>query len=165
MIKDVMNNLGRAAYMAMVGKEKLTIKFKKLHKDATIPKYQTAGAAGMDLCALSWGVLAPNETGLIKTGLSVEIPPGYEGQVRSRSGLALKNGIVVLNSPGTIDFDFRGEIGVILHNTSTRAYTVNEGDRIAQLVIAPMVQAEVVEVTELSDTTRGTGGFGSTNIK
>ncbi len=106
--------------------------------------------------------LAPLERRLIPTGLCIELPPGYEGQVRPRSGLALKQGLTCLNSPGTIDADYRGEVGVILINLSNAAVTLAPGDRVAQLIIAPVVQATLAEVEVLSDTTRGEGGFGST---
>jgi dUTP pyrophosphatase len=129
-----------------------------------LPRYETNGAAGLDLRAnlTSDIVLLPLERALIPTGLFIELPLGYEAQVRPRSGLAYKKGITVLNSPGTIDADYRGEIGVILVNLSNEAFTVSNGERIAQLVIARHEQAEWIEVNELSDTNRGTGGFGST---
>jgi dUTP pyrophosphatase len=129
-----------------------------------LPRYETNGAAGLDLRAnlTSDIVLLPLERALIPTGLFIELPLGFEAQVRPRSGLAYKKGITVLNSPGTIDADYRGEIGVILVNLSNEAFTVSNGERIAQLVIARHEQAEWIEVNELSDTNRGTGGFGST---
>lgn len=129
-----------------------------------LPRYETNGAAGLDLRAnlISDIVLLPLERALIPTGLFIELPLGYEAQVRPRSGLAYKKGITVLNSPGTIDADYRGEIGVILVNLSNEAFTVSNGERIAQLVIARHEQAVWVEVNELSDTNRGVGGFGST---
>ena len=130
-----------------------------------LPKYETCQSAGMDLRAyLPEGpvTLKPMQRGLVKTGLFMELPDGYEAQVRPRSGLALKKGITVLNSPGTIDADYRGEICVILINLSQEDFVINDGERIAQMVIAKCEQAEVVEVTELTDTERGTGGFGHT---
>lgn len=129
-----------------------------------LPEYKTPDAAGMDLVAnLTESVqLGSLERKLIPTGLYMEIPLGYEAQVRPRSGLALKSGITCLNTPGTIDADYRGEIGVILANLSLEPFTVNDGDRIAQLVIAKHEKAEWEMVTELSDSERGTGGFGST---
>ena len=133
-----------------------------------LPKYETTQSAGMDLRAfLPEGpvTLKPLERGLIKTGLFMELPAGYEAQVRPRSGLALKKGITVLNSPGTIDADYRGEICVILINLSNEEFVVNDGERIAQMVIARHEQAEIVEVQELTDTERGTGGFGHTGKK
>lgn len=130
-----------------------------------LPKYQTALSAGMDLYAnLDAPVtLKPLERKLIATGLLMELPQGYEAQIRPRSGLAIKNGITVLNTPGTIDADYRGEIGVILVNLSAESFTVNDGDRIAQMVIAKHETAIWDEVDELSETDRGAGGFGSTS--
>lgn len=130
-----------------------------------LPKYETQQSAGMDLRAyLPEGpvTLRPMERGLVKTGLFMELPAGYEAQVRPRSGLALKKGITVLNSPGTIDADYRGEICVILINLSHEDFVINDGERIAQMVIAKCEQAEVVQVEELTNTERGTGGFGHT---
>lgn len=131
------------------------------------PDYETKASAGMDLRA---NLEAPITLGsldrtIIKTGLFIELPVGYEAQVRPRSGLAAKNGITVLNAPGTIDADYRGEIGVILANLSKESFTVEPGDRIAQLVIAKHDRAEWIEVEALSDSDRGAGGFGSTGIK
>ena len=130
-----------------------------------LPKYQTALSAGMDLYANldELVTLKPLERKLIATGLLMELPQGYEAQVRPRSGLAIKNGITVLNTPGTIDADYRGEIGVILVNLSAESFTVNDGDRIAQMVIAKHETAIWDEVDELSETDRGAGGFGSTS--
>ena len=130
-----------------------------------LPKYQTALSAGMDLYAnIEEPVtLKPLERKLISTGLLIELPQGFEAQIRPRSGLAIKNGITVLNSPGTIDADYRGEIGVILVNLSAEAFTINNGDRIAQMVIAKHETAVWDEVAELSETDRGAGGFGSTS--
>lgn len=130
-----------------------------------LPKYETSLSAGMDLRAyLPDGpvTLKPLERALVPTGLFMELPAGYEAQVRPRSGLALKKGITVLNTPGTIDADYRGEICVILINLSNDPFVVNDGDRIAQMVIARHEQAEVIEVEALSTTQRGTGGFGHT---
>jgi len=130
----------------------------------TLPAYATTGSAGMDLYAHlhSSVVLAPLERKLIPTGLYIELPMGYEAQIRPRSGLALKQGITCLNSPGTIDADYRGEIGVILINLSNEIQVLNSGDRIAQMVIAPVMQISWEPATELTATIRGTGGFGST---
>lgn len=130
-----------------------------------LPKYQTALSAGMDLYAnIEESVtLKPLERKLISTGLLIELPQGFEAQIRPRSGLAIKNGITVLNTPGTIDADYRGEIGVILVNLSAESFTVNDGDRIAQIVIAKHETAIWEEVAELSETDRGAGGFGSTS--
>ncbi len=129
-----------------------------------LPKYETEASAGMDLRAYLEKpvVLQPLERTLIPTGLYMELPVGYEAQVRPRSGLAIKHGIGVLNSPGTIDADYRGEIKIILINLSNEAFTINNGDRIAQMVIASHVQAEVEEVEVLTETERGAGGFGHT---
>lgn len=131
-----------------------------------LPAYKTNHSAGLDLQAnIEQDIgLAPMERTLVKTGLSIELPQGYEAQVRPRSGLALKQGITVLNSPGTIDADYRGEIGVILVNLSAEPVTIRHGDRIAQLVIAKHEQVEWELADELSDTERGAGGFGSTGI-
>lgn len=131
-----------------------------------LPKYETVASAGMDLRAnLSASIiLKPLERTLVKTGLFMELPVGFEAQVRPRSGLALKKGITVLNSPGTIDADYRGEIGVILINLSNEDFVIENGERIAQLVIAEYQQAEFIEVNELSETSRGAGGFGSTGV-
>lgn len=130
-----------------------------------LPKYQTPCAAGMDLYAhLEMPVtLKPLQRKLVSTGIFIELPEGYEAQIRPRSGLALKNGITVLNTPGTIDADYRGEIGVILINLSDTEFTVNDGDRIAQMVIAKHECAVWEEVAEISETDRGKGGFGSTS--
>lgn len=139
----------------------------KLEDETVIrPQYKTAGSSGCDVCAHIKEDITLNagEHKLIKTGLYAEIPEGYELQVRPRSGLALKNGISVLNSPGTVDADYRGEIGVILINHSNEPFVVHNGDRIAQLVFAPVVQAKFNVQSDLSDTNRGTGGFGSTGI-
>lgn len=124
----------------------------------------TEHAAGLDLHASNAAAITiePGEIKLVPTGLFVEIPPGYEGQVRARSGLALKHGLMLPNAPGTIDADYRGELQVIVGNCSKAAFVIERGMRIAQLVIAPIARAEVVEVDELSDTSRGEGGFGHT---
>jgi dUTP pyrophosphatase len=133
-------------------------------EDLPLPGYATDGAAGMDLLAavMSSVVIPPGGRMLVPTGLRIAIPAGYELQVRPRSGLALKNGIVLPNSPGTIDEDYRGEVGVILLNAGDAPFTVERGMRIAQAVIAPVVRAAWREVAELPVTARGTGGFGST---
>lgn len=132
-----------------------------------LPNYETIASAGMDLRAnLNESItLQPLERTLVKTGLFIELPIGYEAQVRPRSGLALKKGITVLNSPGTVDADYRGEIGVILVNLSNAPFVIENGERIAQLVIAKHERAEWLEVKELSETSRGEGGFGSTGVK
>lgn len=132
-----------------------------------LPHYETIASAGMDLRAHLEDavVLEPMGRTIIKTGLFIELPIGYEAQVRPRSGLAAKKGITVLNAPGTVDADYRGEIGVILVNLSKEPFTIENGERIAQLVIAQHARAEWVEVEELSNTDRGAGGFGSTGVK
>lgn len=131
-----------------------------------LPEYQTPGSAGADICAfLDASMVIPSGSrALIPTGLFVEIPVGYEIQVRPRSGLALKKGITVLNTPGTIDSDYRGEIGIVLFNTGSEDFVVENGDRIAQLVVAPVVQALFKSHTFLSQTDRGAGGYGSTGL-
>ena len=131
-----------------------------------LPAYETSGSAGMDLrAALPEAepvILAPGERKLIPTGLKIALEPGYEAQVRPRSGLALKHGVTCLNSPGTIDSDYRGEVGVILINHGQIAFEIKRGERIAQMVIAPYAQAVMAEVEALDETARGAGGFGST---
>ncbi len=131
-----------------------------------LPKYQTELSAGMDLYAnIDEPItLKPLERTLVKTGLFISLPKGYEAQIRPRSGLAFKNGITVLNTPGTIDADYRGEIGVILVNLSSQDFTINDGDRIAQMVIAKHETAIWVEVENLDETNRGEGGFGSSGV-
>ena len=132
-----------------------------------LPKYESVQAAGMDIrCNIREAVtLQPMERRLIPTGLFIELPAGYEAQIRPRSGLALKRGLTVLNTPGTIDADYRGEVGVILINLSGEAQTIEPGERICQMVIAKHETPEIVEVTELSDTERGAGGFGHSGRK
>ena len=132
-----------------------------------LPNYETIASAGMDLRAnLTESItLNPLERAIVKTGLFIELPIGYEAQVRPRSGLAAKKGVTVLNSPGTIDADYRGEIGVILVNLSNETFTVENGERIAQLIIAKHERAEWISVEVLSETSRGEGGFGSTGTK
>lgn len=132
--------------------------------DLDLPSYETEDAAGMDLRAAVTDdvVLAPGARALIPTGLAIALPAGYEAQVRPRSGLALRNGISLVNTPGTIDADYRGEVGVILINHGSEAFTVDRGMRVAQMVIAPVTQATWRETDNLSDTARGAGGFGST---
>mgnify|MGYP002780189497 FL=1 len=127
-----------------------------------LPRYATTGAAGMDVVSAEDVTLAPGARHAVATGLAVAIPPGYEIQVRPRSGLALKHGITVPNTPGTIDSDYRGELKVILINHGADPFAIARGDRIAQLVLAPVVQARWQEVAELDRTDRGSGGFGST---
>jgi dUTP pyrophosphatase len=144
------------------------MKIKIINKSAhELPHYETGASAGMDLRAniLDPITLAPLARTIIKTGLFMELPVGYEAQVRPRSGLAAKKGITVLNAPGTIDADYRGEVGVILVNLSNEAFVIENGERIAQMVIAKHERAEWEHVELLSDTVRGEGGFGSTGVK
>ena len=133
---------------------------------AQLPSYKTDGAAGADVCAFLCApvALAPGKHALIPTGLSFAIPDGFEVQVRARSGLAAKNGIAVLNAPGTIDSDYRGEVKVLLINLGEEPFVINNGDRIAQLVVAPVVQAHFIKADFLAETARGAGGFGSTGV-
>jgi len=142
----------------------LEIQIKKLHPDASVPRYMTDLAAGMDIRALLDAPikLQPGKRCLVPTGLALAIPAGFEVQVRPRSGLALKHGIALVNSPGTIDADYRGEIRIIMINHGDATFTIQCGDRIAQLIVAPVCQAELREVVELPDTQRGSGGFGHT---
>ena len=139
------------------------VRVKRLAGDVALPAYMTDDAAGADLGAAVDGdlTLAPGARALVPTGFVLAIPPGYEGQVRPRSGLALRSGVTVLNGPGTIDADYRGEVGVVLANLGADPYVVRRGDRIAQLVIAPVVRAAFVPVDDLDETARR-GGFGST---
>ncbi|PLX65772.1 MAG: dUTP diphosphatase [Denitrovibrio sp.] len=141
----------------------LTVKIKATDK-SFIHDYKSELAAGVDLMAANSGSIESGSRAMVKTGISLELPEGYEAQVRPRSGLAYKQGVTVLNSPGTIDADYRGEIGVILINHGDETFTYKKGDRIAQMVIAPVVQADFVSVDDLSDTERGAGGFGHTGI-
>ena len=144
------------------------MKIRIVNKSAhPLPAYETAHSAGMDLRAFTGEpvTIKPMERRLIPTGLFIELPVGYEAQVRPRSGLALRHGVTVLNSPGTIDADYRGEIGVIIVNLSDREFTVNDGDRIAQMIIASHVRAELIETEEIGMTERGAGGFGHSGRK
>ena len=143
---------------------KISIKF-KLAEGASLPEYKTAGAAGADVYSNEDCSIDPNSWKMVSTGLFPEIPENFEIQVRSRSGLAAKNGVFVLNSPGTVDSDYRGEIKVILANMSDKPFEVRKGDRIAQLVISPVSQADFETVSEISETERSSGGFGSTGTR
>ena len=136
------------------------------HSRHPLPQYETLGSAGVDIRAniVESITLKPLERAVVKTGLFLEIPIGYEAQIRPRSGLAAKKGITVLNSPGTIDADYRGELGVILVNLSNEDFTIEDGDRIAQMVIGKHERADWIEVEELTETSRGSGGFGSTGL-
>ena len=145
----------------------IKILIKRLSKEVSLPKYETSGSSGMDLSAnIDNNInIEPGETAVIPTGLALSIPSGFEVQIRPRSGLAAKKNISVLNTPGTIDSDYRGEIKVILINLGQDSFKVEKGLRIAQMVVSPVVQAQLTEVNDLSDTARGKGGFGSTGTK
>jgi dUTP pyrophosphatase len=134
-------------------------------RDIPLPSYATEGSAGMDLRAAQESEIAPGERAMIGTGIYLEIPKGYEGQVRPRSGLAAKHGVTVLNSPGTIDSDYRGEVSVVLINLGKEIFTVRKGDRIAQIIFAVCERAELTETDEIADSKRASGGFGSTGVK
>jgi len=142
----------------------MTLKFKRLVPEAVLPAYAHPSDAGMDLRSVDELTIEPGARALVHTGLVVLLPPMYEAQVRPRSGLALKNGVTVLNTPGTIDSGYRGEIGVILANFGSEPFAVKKGDKIAQMVIAPVTQPEVVETDVIDETDRGAGGFGSTGV-
>ena len=143
------------------------IQIKKLSNEVLTPKYETSGSSGMDIAAYIERdiIINPGEKALIPTGFSLSVPRGYEVQIRPRSGLAVKKGVTVLNTPGTIDSDYRGEIKVILINLSKDEFSVKSGERIAQMVVCPIKQVIVEEVKELTETIRGIGGFGSTGTK
>ncbi len=144
---------------------KKVVKFKKLDPDAILPDYAHDGDAGMDLYSIKEEIIEPLSWKLIPTGLACELPENTEGQVRSKSGIALKNGVFVLNSPGTVDENYRGEIGVILYNLNTKEpFLIKKGQKIAQFVINSIEYVETVEIQELSNTDRGQGGFGSTGL-
>jgi dUTP pyrophosphatase len=140
----------------------MMLKVRKLADHATVPHYAHPGDAGLDLFAAEGATLAPGDSCVVKTGISIELPGGCEAQVRPRSGLAAKHAVTVLNTPGTIDEGYRGEVGVILINHGLNTFVVEQGMKIAQMVIAPVLRVDVIEVDELSDTRRGAGGFGST---
>lgn len=142
----------------------MIIKVKTLSENAKLPVYATSGSAGVDLCSAVSLTIDPGKIALVKTNLSLEMPPNIEAQIRSRSGLAIKNGIFVLNAPGTIDSDYRGDVGVILANFSEKAFDVKIGDRIAQMVFAKVIKPDFSEAAELSTTERGAGGFGHTGV-
>ena len=144
----------------------VVVRFRKKDEKVSLPSYETAGSVGADLRAhiASPVTIKPGERKLIGTGLYPEIPDGYEIQVRPRSGLSVKKGVTVLNTPGTVDSDYRGEICVNIINLSSESFVVNDGDRIAQAVVAPVVRALFEETDELSSTKRGEGGFGSTGV-
>lgn len=140
----------------------MTVKFRKSSPDAVLPSYAHPGDAGMDVRSVDELVIPPGGRALVHTGLVMMLPAGYEAQVRPRSGLALKNGVTVLNTPGTIDEGYRGEVGVILANFGADPFKVEKGAKIAQIVVAPCTRAEIIETAEVDETLRGAGGFGST---
>lgn len=144
----------------------LEIQITRVHEDAQLPRYMSEHAAGMDLhaCLAKSEVLQPGQRTLVPTGIAMAIPPGYEGQVRARSGLALRHGLALVNAPGTIDADYRGEIGVLMINLGQESVEIHHADRIAQLVVSPIVQATLAEVATLSETQRNGGGFGHTGV-
>lgn len=148
--------------------DKVTLRVQRLSHaaDLPLPEQASAGSAGLDLRAAVFEdlLLAPGERTLVPTGLVLELPRGWEGQVRPRSGLAIRNGISLLNSPGTIDSDYRGEVKVVLANLGGEPFTIRRGDRIAQLVVAPVSRVDVLEASEVGSTERGSGGFGSTGV-
>jgi dUTP pyrophosphatase len=149
--------------------KRISIQIKRLgnNADLPLPGYETEGSSGMDLRAAVERpvILDPGEVKLIPTGFAVSIPPGYEGQVRPRSGLALRHGIGMVNSPGTIDSDYRGEVSIILINWGQRPFTINRGDRIAQIIIAKVYRVDLVDADSLDSTRRGSGGFGHSGIE
>ena len=138
--------------------------FKRIHPDAVLPSYAHPSDAGMDVRSVDDLVIPPGKRARVHTGLVMLLPPMYEAQVRPRSGLALKCGVTVLNTPGTIDSGYRGEVGVILANFGDADFQVKKGDKIAQIVVAPVTQPEIMETDTIDDTDRGAGGFGSTGI-
>ena len=142
----------------------MTLRFKRIHPDAVLPAYAHPGDAGMDVRSVEDVVIPPGGRALVHTGLVMMLPPMHEAQVRPRSGLALKHGVTVLNTPGTIDAGYRGEVGVILANFGNGDFSVKKGDKIAQIVVAPVTQAEIAEADEIDETERGAGGFGSTGV-
>ena len=142
----------------------MTVKFRKIDPEATLPEYAHPGDAGMDVRSVEELVIEPGGRRLVHTGLVMMLPSGYEAQVRSRSGLALKNGVMVLNSPGTIDEGYRGEVGVILANFGSEPFRVEKGAKVAQIVVAPCTRAEIAETSDVDATERGEGGFGSTGV-
>ena len=142
----------------------MQLRVKRLVKSVTLPGYAHCGDAGLDLCAATATVIAPGETATISTGIAVELPNGTEAEVRPRSGLASRHAVTVLNAPGTIDEGYRGEIGVNLINHGRETFCVEEGMRVAQLVIHRRLAVDVIEVDELTETDRGSGGFGSTGL-
>lgn len=153
----------------MSSSKKITIRISRIDSssdDIPIPQYSTDGASGMDVCAAvkNTMIVKRGETVLVPTGFRIEVPANYEAQLRPRSGLAIQHGITLLNSPGTIDSDYRGEVKIVLSNFGKKDFVIKRGDRIAQMVIAPVVHAILEEVPEIENTARGSGGFGHTGI-
>lgn len=142
----------------------MRIRILKLNNNAVLPKYAHVNDAGMDLFSTDNAIVMPGEIKLIHTGIAIELPDDVEAQIRPRSGLAFKNGITVLNSPGTIDAGYRGEIGIIIINHGKESFEINVGTKIAQMVITPIIHATIQEVVELEESDRGNSGFGSTGI-
>ena len=142
----------------------MTVKFRRIDPSASLPSYAHPGDAGMDIRSMEELTIEPGARSLVHTGLVMILPQGYEAQVRPRSGLALKNGVTVLNTPGTIDAGYRGEVGVILANFGSEPFRVEKGSKIAQIVVAPCTRAEIEETVEVDATERGEGGFGSTGV-
>lgn len=145
--------------------DRYILKIKKINDKAIIPNYAHEGDAGLDLYAVKELILKPGERGLVHTGIQIELPKNTEAQIRPRSGLALKNGITTLNSPGTIDEGYRGEIGVILINHSNVVFKIEQGMKIAQMVVKPIVKVDIIETEELSNSERNEKGFGSSGVK
>lgn len=142
----------------------MTVKFRRIDPAAMLPSYAHPGDAGMDIRSIEDLVIDPGARKLVRTGLVMMLPSGYEAQVRPRSGLALKNGVTVLNTPGTIDEGYRGEVGVVLANFGSEPFRIEKGSKIAQIVVAPCTRAEIEETVEIDSTERGEGGFGSTGV-
>jgi len=142
----------------------MILKIRRVHPDASLPSYAHEGDAGLDIRSVEELEIAPGARALVHTGLVFMLQPGWEAQVRPRSGLALKHGVTVLNTPGTIDAGYRGEVGVILANFGTDPLKIAKGDKIAQIVVSPVVRADIVETNEIDATERGLGGFGSTGV-
>jgi len=142
----------------------MILKIRRVHPDASLPSYAHEGDAGLDIRSVEELEIAPGARALVHTGLVFMLQPGWEAQVRPRSGLALKHGVTVLNTPGTIDAGYRGEVGVILANFGTDPLKIAKGDKIAQIVVSPVVRADIVETNEIEATERGSGGFGSTGV-
>jgi dUTP pyrophosphatase len=149
----------------LITSKMLKIKIKKIKENAVVPKYAHHGDAGVDLYSTEDYILKPGERTLVSTGIAIAIPPGHEAQVRPKSGLALKHGISIVNTPGTVDCEYRGEIGVIVINLGNEDFKIEKGNKIAQMVFNKIEEADFEEVEELDDTTRGDGGFGSTGHK